>query len=531
MKRIILGLFALVMIGSFTLTASVPNALALQIGVPLDQALVYNGGESANLRDYDPATTYSAGDKLVFSGLVALDPLMNIVPDLAENWEVTGGGTVYTFHIRENAKFHDGRDVTAQDVVFSWERAASPELQSDTVLTYMGDIVGVHEKYFGEAKTISGLKVIDEKTLQVTIDAPKPYFLMKLTFPTSFIVDKDNVSIGEEWVRTPNGTGPYKLTEWKSYEYIIYEANPDFYLGAPSIPYVVYKLYAGSDVRLFETGDVDIAGVGLYDVERMLDPNEPMNGNLVTGVDLCTNYVVFDVTKPPFDDVNVRKAFSMAFDRRRYIDVLYQGLALPAVGLYPPGMPGFDYGLKGLPFDPEQARELLAQSKYGGPEGMPEIIYTNSGVGSYIGGNVAALADMWEHYLGVTIRVENLDFNFYYQQIFSGNHGQIFDGGWCADYPDPENFADVLFHSDMPQNHGGYSNPELDALLEAARIEPDVTRRIGMYQEAERIIVDDSPVLFLTHSLSYLLVQPYVKGFVYTPISISNERYMWLDGK
>ncbi|MCE7859796.1 MAG: ABC transporter substrate-binding protein, partial [Chloroflexi bacterium CFX2] len=268
MKRIILGLFALVMIGSFTLTASVPNALALQIGVPLDQALVYNGGESANLRDYDPATTYSAGDKLVFSGLVALDPLMNIVPDLAENWEVTGGGTVYTFHIRENAKFHDGRDVTAQDVVFSWERAASPELQSDTVLTYMGDIVGVHEKYFGEAKTISGLKVIDEKTLQVTIDAPKPYFLMKLTFPTSFIVDKDNVSIGEEWVRTPNGTGPYKLTEWKSYEYIIYEANPDFYLGAPSIPYVVYKLYAGSDVRLFETGDVDIAGVGLYDVER-----------------------------------------------------------------------------------------------------------------------------------------------------------------------------------------------------------------------------------------------------------------------
>ncbi len=531
MKRIILGFFALVIIGPLTLTASVPNALALQIGVPLDQALVYNGGESANLRDYDPATTYSAGDKLVFSGLVALDPRMNIVPDLAENWEVTGGGTVYTFHIHENAKFHDGRDVTAQDVVFSWERAASPELQSDTVLTYMGDIVGVREKYFGEAETISGLKVIDGKTLQVTIDAPKPYFLMKLTFPTSFIVDKDNVSVGEEWVRIPNGTGPYKLTEWKSYEYIIYEANPDFYLGAPSIPYVVYKLYAGSDVRLFETGDVDIAGVGLYDVERMLDPNEPMNGNLVTGVDLCTNYVVFDATKPPFDDVNVRKAFSMAFDRQRYIDVLYQGLALPAVGLYPPGMPGFDYGLEGLPFDPEQARELLAQSRYGGPEGMPEIIYTNSGVGSYIGGNVAALADMWEHYLGVTIQVENLDFNFYYQQIFSGNHGQIFDGGWCADYPDPENFADVLFHSDMPQNHGGYSNPELDALLEAARIEPDVTRRIEMYQQAERIIVDDAPVLFLTHSLSYLLVQPYVKGFVYTPISISNERYMWLEGK
>ena len=529
-RFVVLG-FLLFLIASLFLTASAPPTLDIQIGVPLDQAIVYSGGESANLRDYDPATTYSSGDKLIFSGLVSLDTNLNIRPDLAETWEVGAGGTVYTFHIHPDAKFHDGRDVTAQDVVFSWERAASPELQSDTVLTYMGDIVGVHEKYFGQADSISGLKVIDEKTLQVTIDAPKPYFLMKLTFPTSFIVDKDNVSLGEEWVKQPNGTGPYKLREWKSYEYIVYEANQDFYLGAPSIPYVVYKLYAGDDVRLFETGEVDIAGVGLYDVERMLDPNEPMNRNLVSGVNLCTNYVVFDATQPPFDDVNVRKAFSMAFDRQRYIDVLYQGLVLPAVGLYPPGLPGFDYSLEGLQFDPEQARELLKQSKYGGPEGMPEIIYTNSGVGSYVGGNVAALAEMWEQYLGVKIQVENLDFNFYYQQIFSGNHGQIFDGGWCADYPDPENFADVLFHSDVPQNHGGYSNPELDALLEAARIEPDVTRRIEMYQQAERIIVDDAPALFLTHSLSYQLVQPYVKGFVNTPISISLERYMWLEGK
>ncbi len=529
-RSVVIGLF-LIIAASLLVSASAPATLDIQIGVPLDQAIVYSGGESANLRDYDPATTYSAGDKLVFSGLVSLDTNLNIRPDLAETWEVSADGTVYTFHIHPNAKFHDGRDVTAQDVVFSWERAASPELQSDTVLTYMGDIVGVREKYFGEADSISGLKVIDEKTLQVTIDAPKPYFLMKLTFPTSFIVDEGNVSIGEEWVRQPNGTGPYKLREWKSYEYIVYEANPDFYLGAPSIPYVVYKLYAGDDVRLFETGEVDLAGVGLYDVERMLDPNEPLNRNLVSGVNLCTNYVTFDATQPPFDDVNVRKAFSMAFDRQRYIDVLYRGLVLPAVGLYPPGLPGFDYGLEGLPFDPEGARELLKQSKYGGPEGLPEIVYTNSGIGSYVGGSVAALADMWQQYLGVTIKVENLDYNFYYEQIFSGNHGQIFDGGWCADYPDPENFADVLFHSGVPQNHGGYSNPELDALLESARVEPDVTRRIDMYQQAERILVDDAPVLFLTHSLSYQLVQPYVKGFVYTPISISLERYMWLEGK
>lgn len=522
---------ALVVLSSLILNASVPDALAMQIDIPFGQALVYNGGESANLRDYDPATTYSSGDKLVFSGLVSLDPHLNITPDLAETWEVSADGTVYTFHIRENAKFHDGRDVTAQDVLFSWERAASPDLASDTVLTYLGDIVGVREMNIGAADSISGVKVLDEKTLQVTIDAPKPYFIMKLTFPTAFVVDKNNVSLGEEWVLQPNGTGPYKLTEWKSYEYILYEANQDFYLGAPSIPYVVIRLYAGDDVRLFETGEIDVAGVGLYSVERMLDPTEPLSANLVTGVDLCTSYVVFDATRPPFDDVNVRKAFSMAFDRQRYIDVLYRGLALPAEGLYPPGLPGFSYDLEGLPYDPQEARALLQQSKYGGPEGLPEIVYTNAGIGSYIGGTVSALAEMWEQNLGVTIKVENLDYNFYYEQVFSGNHGQIFDGGWCADYPDPENFADVLFHSGVPQNHGGYSNPELDTLLEAARIEPDVTKRIAMYQEAERIIVDDAPVLFTTHSLSFQLIQPYVKGFTFTPISIPIERYMWLDGK
>ncbi len=530
-QRTAIGSLVFVLITSLFLTASAPSSPDFQIGVPLDQALVYNGGESANPRDYDPATTYSSGDKLVFSGLVMLDQNLNIRPDLAETWEVSGGGTIYTFKIRENARFHNGREVTAQDVAFSWERAASPELASDTVLTYLADIVGVREKALGQAENISGVKVIDEKTLQVTIDAPKPYFLMKLTFPTSYVVDEENVSAGEEWVRQPNGTGPYKLTEWRSNEYIVYTANSDFYLGAPSIPYVVVKIYAGDDVRLFETGDIDVAGVGLYDVQRMLNPAEPMSRNLVTGVNLCTSYVVFDATVPPFDDVNVRKAFSMAFDRQRYVDVLYRGVALPAVGLYPPGLPGFDYGLQGLPYDPAQARELLKQSKYGGPEGLPEITYTNSGIGSYIGGTVAALAEMWQTNLGVTIKVENLDYNFYYEQIFSGNHGQIFDGGWCADYPDPENFADVLFHTGVPQNHGGYSNPELDALLEAARIEPDVTKRIAMYQEAERTIVNDAPVLFTTHSLSYELVQPYVKGYVFTPITIPLERYMWLDGK
>ena len=502
---------------------------ALQIDVPLDQALVLEEGESTNSRMFDPATTMGGGDKRVFSGLVSFDPNLNLTPDLAERWDVSADGMVYTFYLRKNAKFHDGRPVTAQDVAYSWERAASPGLASDTVLTYLGDIVGIRAVTAGEADHIDGLEVIDDHTLQVTIDAPKPYFLLKLTFATAFVLDKANVDSGDEWYRTPNGTGPYKLVEWTRFERKIYEANRDFYLGAPSIPYIVVKLYAGEGQRLYESGEIDITGV--YSVERFTDPAEPLHNELLTGVDLCTGYVVFDTTRPPFDDVNVRKAFSVAFDRQKYIDVVLHGHGLPASGLHPPGLPGFNTALKGLPYDPAQARQLLAQSSYGGADGLPPIVFSNMGVGSYISGDVAAMAEMWEQNLGVTITVENLEPNYYYDQIYSGNHGQLFSGGWCADYPDPENFADVLFHSGSSQNIGGYSNPQLDALLEAARIEQDVTKRIGMYQQAEQVLVDDAAALFTSFSLSYQLVKPYVKGYLFTPIDIPIERYMWLEGK
>jgi len=520
----------LILISILTLGLTAPNrGSAWQIDVPLNQALVLEEGESTNPRDYDPATTYGSGNKRIFSGLVSFDPQLNLTPDLAERWEISSNGTTYTFYLRDNAKFHNGRAVTAQDVIYSWERAASPELASDTVLTYLGDVLGVSEMVSGEADHIEGLSAIDDHTLQVTIDAPKPYFLLKLTFPTAFIVDKENVESSDEWYRQPNGTGPYRLTEWARFERMVYEANEEFYLGAPSIPYIVVNLYSGDSQGLYETGDVDITSV--YSIDRFTDPSEPLHNELRTGVSLCTGFVVFDTTKPPFDDVNVRKAFSMAFNRQQYIDVVLDGHALPAHGIYPPGLPGFNISLRGLPYDPAQARELLKQSKYSGANGLPPIVFTDSGIGSSMGGGVAALAQMWKQNLGVSITIENLEPNFYSDQIHAGNHGQLLDGGWCADYPDPENFADVLFHTGSGQNSGGYSNLELDSLLEAARIEQDVTKRIAMYQQAEQILADDAAALFTVHWLSYELVKPYVQRYVLTPIDIPIERYMWLDGK
>ncbi len=525
--------FALLAIACQTSVAAVPGtgtAPTLDLpGIPRDQALYYSGGESNNPRDYDPATEHSSGDKLVYSGLVSLDPDLKITPELADAWDVSADGKTYTFHIRTNARFHDGRPVTARDVIYSWERAADPATQSDTVLTYLGDIVGVKEMYNGQAKHISGLQAVDDHTLKVTIDAPKVYFLYKLTMPVAFVLDEKNVTSGPNWYRKPNGTGPYKLVRWDSFKDMVYQRNEDFYLGAPAIPYVVVQLYSGVGIRLYETGDIDVTGVSSYDVPRVLDPADPLHADLHSGTGLCTDYVVFDVSQPPFDDVKVRQAFTMAIDRQKYVDVVMNGVGIPAKGLYPPALPGYSLDLKGLPFDPAGARQLLAGSRYGGSRGLPPIVYTDAGIGNVAGAGVAALAQMWQQNLGVTITIENLQPEKYYDLLYSGHHGQLFAGGWCADYPDPENFADVLFHSGAQQNTGNYSNAALDAILDRARGEKDVSQRIALYQQAEALIVQDAPALFLMHNISYVLVKPYVKGYALTPIDIPIERYMRLE--
>ena len=244
-------------------------------GYPREETLYLSGGESTDPREYDPATTRSSGDKMAFSGLFSFSPQLELANDLVESYTVRDG-TVFTFVLRANAHFHDGRAVTAQDVAYSWERAANPATDSDTVLTYLGDIVGVKEMKAGQADHISGLRVVDDRTLEVTIDQPKPYFLAKLTYPTAFVVDRANVESGADWYRRPNGTGPYRLTSWTSMEEMVYERNDDFYLGAPAIRYIVIRLYSGVPIRLYESGEIDIGSVYWYDVPRVSDPENPL---------------------------------------------------------------------------------------------------------------------------------------------------------------------------------------------------------------------------------------------------------------
>ena len=203
----------------------------------------------------DPALSrYGPGDieGAIFSGLVKLNTDLEVVPDIAEGWEVSADGTIYTFRLRDDVRFHDGRPVTAQDFKYSWERALSAALESPVAHTYLGDIVGADEVTEGRAQTLSGVRVTDPRTLEVTLKAHIPYFLGKLTYPTSYVVDQANVETGANWTDSPNGTGAFKLKTWRKDELLILERNNDWYDGTPALAHSVYRIFAGrpnADVR------------------------------------------------------------------------------------------------------------------------------------------------------------------------------------------------------------------------------------------------------------------------------------------
>ncbi len=488
-------------------------------GVVREQALFLAAGEPTTL---DPAKWHFGPGSVMgdlFSGLVKLDTNLQLIPDLAETWTVSPDGRVYTFELRQGVTFHNGKAFTAQDVKYSWERACDPNTESDTAETYLGDIQGVAKVISGDVKDISGVKVLDDFTLEVTLDEPKAYFPYKLAYVTSWIVDRETIDEIED---APNGTGPFKLVRHDEEELMILARNENYYRGYVNLEYVVYLIYQGPSIRLYESGDIDLVYVDEDLIERAEDPLDPLFGNVQPFSDLCTSYVVFDVTRPPFDDFKVREAFTKAIDKDRFNDVTEDGKGVIAKGLYPPGLPGYNQNVQPIPFNPDEARASLDASSFGGPNGLPEIVFTISGEGGDLYPADAILLQMWEEVLGISIVVEQIDYESFYDEIYAGNHGQLLSLGWCADYPDPENFADTLFHSGSEQNNSGYNNTELDAMLETARSMTDVEARLALYKDIEQLIIDDMPVAFLMHDRPYYLItKPYVLGFKTSPISVA----------
>ncbi len=235
----------------------------------------------------------------LYSGLVTLGTDLQIAPDLAESWTISDDGMKYTFTLRDNAKFHDGKKITASDFLWSFNRAANPSTTSTTAEDYLGDIIGVSDVISGKTDTISGIKMIDNQTIEINIDAPKAYFLAKLTYPAAFVLDKQNLS-DPNWIEKPNGSGPFTLDEYLVGEKLVLKRNDNWHKNIAKLDYVSMNLAGGSAMAMYENCEIDITGVGMSDLERVLDPSNSLNKDVVVApLDFSQYYIGFNLNEPP----------------------------------------------------------------------------------------------------------------------------------------------------------------------------------------------------------------------------------------
>ena len=461
----------------------------------------------------------------IYGGLVTLSPKLDIEMDLAEKVDISPDGKQYTFTLRPDAVFHSGRKVTATDIKYSIERASSKELLSPVAIAYLGDIIGVREHFAGVAKDVKGVEVIDDRHVRITIDAAKPYFLAKLTYPTAFVVDKSQIEANpRNWSRKPNGTGPYKLMEWRLGERIVLEANAKYHLGAPKLKEVNYLLSGGSALTRFENNELDVAGISVNDIDRARDTKSDLNKVYKAWPQFSIAYIAFNTSVPPFDDVAVRRAMGMAIDRKRVAEVTFKNMLQPATGILMPQMPGYTPEDKTLQYNIEAAKAELAKSKYAGK--MPPIEITEVGAGAEAGIDTQAFLELWKQ-IGLNISIRQTYFATFLADQDAGRL-QAFNAGWIMDYPDPEDILDVKFHSGSPLNDVDYKNAEVDRLLDAARVEANANRRLDLYRQVEKKIVDDAAWLPLYFSQSHVVVKDSVKNWSDPPMVVPRLRFVEL---
>lgn len=449
----------------------------------------------------------------LFDGLVAFDRELKIRPAIARRWTVSRDGRTYTFHLRPGVRFHNGRVVTAEDFHYSFERLLHPETRSERTWI-LEKLQGAREFMGGKRSGVAGIKVLGPHRLQLTLERPFAPFLALLAYPAASVVPREAVERwGRQFSTHPMGTGPFRFSTWRHDDRVELEANPDYFQGAPYLDRIVYRVIPDEMTRFqeFKAGNLDHTDIptGLF---RVIQNDPSIRSMLVSHPSLGINALQFNLERPPFrGNRKVRQAFNYIVDKEAIAKVILEGRVVPARSVLPPGMLGHNPDLRGYPYNKEKARRLLAEAGYEGGRGFPPLtLHYNPGL---VNRKIAEFVQGALRKIGVAVQLRELDWPAYLNLV-DGGQAQFFRLGWLADYPDPENFLTVLFHSRNIGSKGNlsrYANPTVDRLLDRADQSMDPTARAHLYQEAEKIIVADAPWIFLHYYSTDVLIQPWVR--------------------
>lgn len=524
MKRKISPLFSLLLAGML---------LLMTLSAAVAEEPVYGGilrwREINDPPKLDPAmatdTVSSRNIYLMFDMLVDNHPDgQGLVPRLAESWEGSDGGKVWTFHLRKGVHFHKenqgqptengGREVTAADWKYSMERL----VKINSPRAYFIDMVKGYQDFVdGKTGEWAGIKVIDDYTLQFELDYSFAPFVSVLAYNSFMVVPKEDAEKwGAEFNFHPVGTGPFILDRWDHDQKAVYKRNPDYwkrdaqgrqlpYLDGVEIVVIPDNTIAYEE---FKKGNID--AFPDFPDEFYLEAKVRFGDLLQERPWLGTYYYGFNNAKAPFkDNKTLRQAMNYAVDRERINDLVLEGRYYPGRGVLPPGMPGYNPDLKGYEYNPELAKKLMAEAGY--PDGIEVELNVNNNP-RHMAVAEAIQAQLAE--LGIKLNIKVLDWGVHLD-LCERAETEMFRMGWVVDYADPDNFLYVLLHSSNHGSKGNYSffsNARADELMAAARVETDYDKRIALYREAEKIIVDEAPWIFLFHYTTSLLGQERVRN-------------------
>jgi oligopeptide transport system substrate-binding protein len=482
---------------------------------------------------------------LDYEGLTRIDEELQPVPGAAESWAFSADGTTITFHLRDDLVFSDGVPVTAEHFRYASERICGAELDSRS-RDLLADVIGCEALFNAgtEAATVAaardtlGVRVLDDHTLEYQFTRPAPYFPAQAAGWGTIPLRQELIEAGgPDWWANPAtriGNGPFRLVEHDADgpdQRVVYARN-DAYWGGPT------KL-DGIEWTFFDYDEPEIAEIeayrrGEFDViwpRSMMIPSLEADPELSRDLGSLpiagTVYFQFNLSREPFQDPNVREAFAYAFDREEYCHQRY-GLCTPTLSMVPPGAPGY-IATDAFAFDPEKARQALAESTYGGPEQLPEITwYYEEGSAADLR-NARWYFEQYRQVLGVELQLVPIDW-----EALDALYGdpatvpQLAWSNWWAG-PDPRTWF-VIWRCDSPYDYGeGYCNPALDALLDRADAELDPDTRLALYEEAGRMLVADAPAIFVHTEYSALLVKPHVIGYSRTTPYLNGSWPGWMN--
>jgi len=459
-------------------------------------------------------------------GLVELDPLtLEVRPAVADTWTISPDHRVYTFHLRDGVRFHNGRAVAAKDVAYSFRRLLKKDTGSPRRFL-LEPIEGAQDFIDGRNSDVAGLVTPDDRTVVLRLTKPFAPFLSELTMANAAILPQEAYDAADKaYLRAPVGCGPFRLSRWEQGNFIELLPFDGYYGGRPALDRVLVRMIENRASALQEY----IAG-GLDSLDETPDENDTammakVGAEIRKYPFIGTGYIGFNLALPPFaGNSDLRKAFNYAVDKKYLWEVLEPGGNTPANGVIPPGIPGHDPDLPGYPHDEAKARSLLAKAGYPGGKGLPPIaLWVNT---SEDNRRIASQIQADLKKIGVEITIKEVDWGAYIAGV-SGSpdkpgQAQMFRFGWYLDYPDADAILRPLLSSTNwgpAGNFGRYKNPKFDALVDKALSVTDPKERASLYSQAEKIaVMDDAAWIFLNYYESRTLYKPYVKGVVLSPL-------------